>query len=205
MGRRNRVDPWGDLHAVSARGTFTGNRGCLVNDAGEVVRHHRGNAWIVCRLEYRGWKHPLDHPRTWTPVFFLDEATAFAAGHRPCALCRRDAFNSYRSAIAAAEGLSRPPSAKEIDARLATERLDRGRGIERAEDRRTWMARSGELPAGTVILANRRHPARLGEDGFRAFTFGGWDENANPISTDWLEVLTPPTSVAALRGGYRFE
>ncbi len=91
MPRRNRVDPFGDLHAAPERGLFTGNRGCLVDDAGDVVRHHRGRLWITCRLEFRGWRQPLAAPHHWTPLFFLDEAVALAAGHRPCAFCRRDA------------------------------------------------------------------------------------------------------------------
>ena len=74
MGRRNRVDPWGDLHAVSARGLFTGNRGCLVDDSGQLKRHHNGSLWIVCHIEFEDFTQPLDAPRTWTPLFFLDDA-----------------------------------------------------------------------------------------------------------------------------------
>ena len=88
MSRRNRVDPWGDLNAVPERGMFTGNRGCLVDDAGEVVRHHRGRLWITCVTEYKDWRFPLARPGKWTPLFFLDDAVALSAGHRPCALCR---------------------------------------------------------------------------------------------------------------------
>ena len=76
MTRRNRVDPWGDLHAVSTRGLFTGNRGCLVDDDGAIVRHHRSTTlWITCRTSFRGWRHPLDAPHVWTPLFFLDGRT----------------------------------------------------------------------------------------------------------------------------------
>ena len=98
MPRRNRVDPWGDLHATSSRGAFTGNRGCLVDDERTLVRHHRGTLWIACVTEYGDWRHPLDAPHRWTPVFFLDDAVALAAGHRPCGLCRRDAYLAYRTA-----------------------------------------------------------------------------------------------------------
>jgi hypothetical protein len=86
VSRRNRVDPWGDLHAVDARGLLTGNRGSLVDDAGHVVRHHRSSTlWITCLTEFRGHRQPHDDPHRWTPIFFLDEAVALAAGHRPCA------------------------------------------------------------------------------------------------------------------------
>ena len=90
MPRRNRIDPWSDLHAASGRGLFTGNRGCLVDDDGNVVRHHHSPLWITCVTEFRGWRHPLAAPHRWTPIFFLDDAVALAAGHRPCAFCRRE-------------------------------------------------------------------------------------------------------------------
>src|SRR3954452_12883878 len=87
--RRNRVDPWGALHAVAPRGLFTGNRGCVVDDHENVVRHHGSQLWITCLTAFRGWRWPLARPRRWTPLFFLDDAVALAAGHRPCATCRR--------------------------------------------------------------------------------------------------------------------
>src|SRR5687768_8613254 len=100
MPRRNRVDPWGDLHAVSARGLFTGNRGCIVDERQQVVRHHRSaTLWITCLTEFRDWRVPLARPNRWTPIFFLDDAVALAAGHRPCATCRRDMYRSYRDAV----------------------------------------------------------------------------------------------------------
>ena len=107
MPRRNRVDPWGDLHAARGRGLFTGNRGCLVDDGGEVVRHHRSSLWIACLTSYRGWRWPLADPGRWTPIFFLDDAVALAAGHRPCGLCRRDDHRSYRDAVGRRRGARR--------------------------------------------------------------------------------------------------
>ncbi|MGH8925539.1 MAG: hypothetical protein ACRDWA_13015 [Acidimicrobiia bacterium] len=202
MPLRNRVDPWGDLHAVSARGTFTGNRGCLVNDDGEVVRHHQGDAWITCRLEYKDWKHPLDLPRTWTPLFFLDEAVALAAGHRPCAFCRREDYNAYCRAIAEAEGLAKPLRAREIDQRLSAERLVPGRGLSRAKDRKTWTAENG-VPPGTVVVDSERHALLVKGREFLSFGFDGWRVATERPPMDLQRVLTPPTSVAALAGGYR--
>ena len=74
MPRRNRVDPWGDLHAVSPRGLFTGNRGCIVDEREQVVRHHRSSTlWITCLTEFRDWRVPLARPNRWTPIFFLDD------------------------------------------------------------------------------------------------------------------------------------
>ena len=110
MPRRNRVDPWGDIHAVPARGLYTGNRGCLVDDTGQLLRHHNGSLWIICRTQFRDWKHPLAAPRTWTPLFFLDDAVALAAGHRPCGLCRRADYLAFRDAVTIATDADRPYS-----------------------------------------------------------------------------------------------
>jgi hypothetical protein len=199
--RRNRVDPWGDLHAVPGRGLLTGNRGCLVDDAGEVVRHHASNLWISCLTEFRGWRWPLAAPRRWTPIFFLDDAVALAAGHRPCGLCRREAYRSYRDAVTAAVGSSTPLSAGDLNRRLASERLVRGRGVDRATDRRRWDAPVASLPPGTVIESDDL-PWLLLEDRRHPFTFDGWGPPRPRPRRGRAQVLTPPTSVAALAHGY---
>jgi len=200
MPRRNRVDPWGDLRADAARGLFTGNRGCLVDDQGAVVRHHGSALWIVCRTSFRGWRHPLDAPRRWTPIFFLDDAVALAAGHRPCATCRRGDYLSYRDAVSTELGTAEPLLAKQLDARLVVERHRRGRGFERAGDRLTWTAGAEELPDGTVIVVEKVPRLVVGDRSW-AFGFGGWQDTA-PRPAGAVTVLTPPTSVAALRGGF---
>ena len=194
--RRNRVDPWGALHAVPPRGLFTGNRGCLVDDAGNVVRHHRGDLWISCVTEFRGWRHPLAAPRVWTPVFFLDDAVALAAGHRPCGLCRRDAHVAYRDAVGGAA------TATDLNRRLAAERLRRGRGVDRAGDRRLWTAAIEALPDGTVIVDDDRMPRLVLGDRLLRFTFDGWTAPVARPSRGEVQVLTPPTSVAALTNGF---
>ena len=202
MARRNRVDPWGDLHAVDGRGLLTGNRGCLVDDTSTVARHHRGPLWISCLTEFRGWRHPLDAPARWTPLFFLDDAVALAAGHRPCGFCRRDAYNVYRDAVTAAVGSPRPLHATDLNRLLATERLRRGRGIDRGRDRRLWTTPIDDLPAGTVILGDDHRPRLVLSDHTMRFTFTGWvDSQERPRRTS-VEVVTPPTSVAALARGY---
>jgi hypothetical protein len=198
--RRNRVDPAGDLHAVTGRGLLTGNRGCLVGDDGVLVRHHQVRPWISCVLEYRGDRQPLAAARRWTPLFLLDDASALAAGHRPCARCRREAHRGYRDAVAAALGRSEPLRAPDLDARLASERLRRGRGIDRARDRRTWVAPARDLPDGTVHLVGGRARLLL-EDRSLAFGFDGWHAPVDRPSGE-VEVLTPPTSVLALGNGF---
>ena len=208
MTRRNRVDPWGDLHAEPARGMFTGNRGCLVDDSGAVVRHHRSTTlWITCLTVFRGWRHPLEAPHVWTPLFFLDEAVALAAGHRPCAFCRRDDYQRYRDAVAgggavAGAGARRPPLAAELDRRLSRERLRRGRGISRAADRLLWAAAADEVPDGTVVLDADGRPCLVAGATLRPFSFAGWGAPSRRPRAGAVPVLTPPTSVAALAAGY---
>ena len=128
-----------------------GNRGCLHNELGEIRRHHNGKLWIACRLRFRGWhRAPLMQPGRFTELFFLDEATAFAAGHRPCALCRREDYNRFKAIWSALH--PRPgPGATAIDAQLQGERL----GPEtRAAPPPAPLA---ELPDGVFVLdAGRR-------------------------------------------------
>ena len=202
MTRRNRVDPWGDLHAVNERGMFTGNRGCLVDATGEIVRHHRGSLWITCVTEFRGWRAPLASLGRWTPLFFLDDAVSLAAGHRPCGFCRRDSYRSYRDAVALANANSRPFLAGDLNRQLAPERLSGGRGLVRAQDRVVWTTGADNLPTGAVILAGDREPYLVLEGHLRKFTFGGWGPPVERPRRLEVEVLTPPTSVAALKHGY---
>jgi len=203
MPRRNRVDPWGDLHAVAVRGMFTGNRGCLVDDSRHLVRHHVGSLWITCVTEFRGRRHAIDQPRRWTPLFFLDDAVALAAGHRPCGECRRADYVSYRDAVTAARETADPVSAAGLNRLLAAERLVPGRGLERAGTRILWSSPLRDLPDGTVVVDGAPHPHLVTADGVRAFGFTGWGA-AQPLPVDTVvDVLTPPTSVAAMRHGFR--
>ena len=184
----NRVDPFGDLHAVPERGRFTGNRGCLVDDAGRFVRHHRGTLWITCRTAFRGRRVGLTRPRRWTPLFFLDDAVALAAGHRPCGECRHADHVAYREAVAAATGT--PVRAGDLNRLLAAERG-------RRPGRDTWVG--ADLPDGTVVLTDG--PRLVLGARLLAFSFGGWRDPV-PRPAGALTVLTPPTSVAALRYGF---
>ena len=197
------MDPWGDLHAGPARGMFTGNRGCLVNDDRQLVRHHAGSLWITCLTDYKGRRHQLDQPRRWTPLFFLDDAVALAAGHRPCGECRPAAYRMYRDGVAAGLGLAaREVTAGELNRRLAAERLNRGRGLERAGDRRLWRAPVEALPAGTVVLDPARPRALLvTRGGVQPFGFEGWGPGERPPGGE-VAVLTPPTSVLALANSF---
>ncbi len=199
MTRCNRIDPWGDLHADPARGMFTGNRGALVDDERRIVRHHQSSTlWITCALRFRDWRHPLDAPHAWTPLFFLDDAVALAAGHRPCAFCRRPDYLAYRGAVS---GDGPRLKAVELDRRLAAERLRRGRGFSRAADRPLWRADLATLPVGSVVVDAAGRPCLVGPTTVKPFSFVGWGEPVAWSDGD-VDVLTPPTSVAALRGGF---
>ena len=182
---------------------FTGNRGCLVDEAERLVRHHRGSLWITCRTTYRDWAHPLTAPRTWTPLFFLDDAVALAAGHRPCGLCRRADYLVYRQAVTTAMSAAGPVLADELNRRLAVERLRRGRGLVRAADRILTPSALGSLPVGAVIADPVTGAAHLLTDHhLQPFGFGGWGAPVERSGDVEVEVLTPPTTLAALEHGF---
>jgi len=157
--------------------------------------------WIVCVLEFRGRKRQVMAPGRYTELFFLDEATALAAGHRPCAECRRERFNAFRKAWRAARpganGLSLP-GAEEIDCQLHAERVNPDRS------KRLFRASLDELPNGVFV-----RPADSGEDaylvwnnGLLAWSVGGYSERIDrPKKADVL-VLTPASTVAVIRAGY---
>ena len=199
--RRNRVDPWGDLVATPERGLFTGNRGCLVDGSEQVVRHHQSSAWITCRLKFKDRRVPLARPNAWTPIFFLDDAVALAAGHRPCGECRHADHHAYQRAVSQGLGRPGPVLARELDRRLAAERLRSGRGLDRASDRQLWEAPADELPDGTVIIQEEVPQLLLGDRAL-TFSFAGW-HRPHPRPPGSATVLTPPTSVLALASGFR--
>jgi hypothetical protein len=201
--RRNRIDPWGDLHAVASRGIFTGNRGCVVNDHEQVVRHHASSLWIICQTEFRGWRWPLARPGKWTPLFFLDEAVALAAGHRPCATCRRAEYLAYRDAVTRAIQATAPLKAYELNDRLSTERLRPGRGVNRATDRILHAMPYSALVTGTVIVSDQGSCQLVNGELLFDFSYDGWTNATLRPRDGMARVLTPPTSVAALKHGYR--
>jgi hypothetical protein len=191
---RNRVTPYGDLAAIPLRGALTGNRGIL-HEGREIVRFHQHDSWVTCSLEYKGLRREqwVAHRMTW--LFFHDEAVSFAAGHRPCALCRRNDYDRYRAAWAAALG-GPAPSAKEINRVLHGERI-----VRRTHRRRLHEARARDLPDGVFVELDGA-PHVLTGDAAVAWTVEGYgDPRARPRSGP-LTVITPPSTVAALRAGY---
>jgi hypothetical protein len=192
---QNRVTPLGKLVADPARGLVYGNRGCLHDDSGRVRRHHNGRRWIACRLRFRGWhRSPLLQPGRFTELFFLDEATAFAAGHRPCALCRREDYNRFGSIWHELHPGQRGADA--IDAGLHAERLEAGTSTQRRHD-----AALDDLPDGALVL-REGEPWLVAGAVLRRWTPAGYAEAARRETGASARLVTPPSLVAVLRRGW---
>jgi hypothetical protein len=195
MPRQNRVTPAGDIVAVPQRGSLMGNRGVLHDETGQIVRPWQLIRWIACATEFRGRWRPIMAPGRWTELFFLDETTALAAGHRPCAHCRHADYQRFRVAFALAHG-TEPPSAEQIDRQLHADRLDGRRR------KRTYRERLDALPDGAMVeLEGGAYVVHEGALVYWTFAGYGGDPLAQPGST-LLDVLTPRSTVATLRAGY---
>lgn len=212
MPLQNRVDPFGDIHAVEARGMFTGNRGVIHDPATKTLlkRHWSTRAWLICVCEYKSRRREVMGRNTpsgnagWTELFFLDEVTALAAGHRPCFYCQRERAKEFARLYG--ETVGKPePKATEIDERLHRERLASGitfpGGPAMTEvDRNAFEA----LPDGAMLFQGERTFAK--RDGeLRAWTFWGWADAWDFYDLTEFDVwlLTPPTTVDILKRGYK--
>ena len=190
----NRVTPFGELIADPARGLVYGNRGCLHDATGRIVRPYAVRRWIACRLEFRGWRRsPLLQPGRFTELFFLDEATAWAAGHRPCALCRHEDYVRFTTAWRELHPSQRGADA--IDTQLHAERWDTA-----ARRQRHHRARARDLPAGAMV-ARGDTPFVVAGDHLRRWTPAGYAER-EPVGGAAVDVLTPPSLVEVLRRGW---
>jgi hypothetical protein len=189
---QNRVTPFGEIVAIDQRGLLMGNRGSIHRDHA-IVRRWQVRRWITCRLEYRGWTAPKWVPGRWTALFFWDEAVALAAGHRPCALCRRGDYTAWLDAWESAFG--ERLGADAMDRRMHADRLDGGRQRRHAT---AWR----ELPAGAFVVLGDV-PALLLEDRLVPWSPAGYGRpRARPRGGDAL-ALTPRSTIAVLRHGYR--
>ena len=196
MPLQNRVTPTGDIIATAHRGLFTGNRGIIHDPATRTLLKRRWatKAWITCVCEFRGRRRDVMATRSWTELFFLDEATAFAAGHRPCFFCRRDDANRFRSCWEKGNG-AKKVLAREMDAVLHGERLDHGR--KRLHPLPMPVA---QLPDGAMVQA--------GEESFlivqgRALQWSMAGYQKAEAALDDAMLLTPPSTLRALGAGYR--
>jgi hypothetical protein len=195
---QNRVTPAGEIVADPGRGMFTGNRGCLHGQGRELgVSRWRSKLWICCVLQWRGRRRDPMPPGRWTALFFLDEATALAAGHRPCAYCRRADFLAFAEGWRLAYPQKERPRAADMDARLHAERVD-------SQTRRqvTRPARLGDLPDGAMVRHDGR-PALVLGGRLLPWSFTGYAAGPRLPRSAVVEVLTPPSTVGVLAAGYR--
>jgi hypothetical protein len=202
---QNRVTPTGEIVTDPGRGLFTGNRGCL-HDAGRrlAVSRWRSKLWICCVLDWKGRVRDPMPPGRWTMLFFLDEATALAAGHRPCAYCRRADFLSYADAWGRAYDLRDPGTGGPTRGRAPgiDEQLHRERVESRTRRQVARPALAGELPDGAMIRRGGV-PGLILSGRFLVWSFQGYGQPEPLGPKTPVELLTPPSSVAVMRAGYR--
>lgn len=191
---QNRVTPFGEIIATPERGTFTGNRGILHDEARRLTgRRWTTHAWIICLLDFKGRQRTVMSPGTWTELFFLDEATALAAGHRPCGECRRADYQRFKACWIAGNGTA---TIHELD-----ERLHRERVAPYGRAKVTFQAQIGALPDG-VMIALDGAAYLVWRDALWRWSAGGYsDPQPKPVDQA-AAVLTPYSTVNAIRAGY---
>jgi hypothetical protein len=194
MPRRNRVTPYGELVTVPDRGLFWGNRGCLHDRDGNIVRYSRGITWAICVLEYKGIRRQLLSPGKLSELFFLDEATGLAAGHRPCGECRFYAYKAFRDAWSDVH--DEEVRAPEIDRRMHSDRLS-APGL-----KRTYSERLDQLPDAAMVELEG-HPWLVLGPNLLAWHSGGYGEVRKKRGPLEVIVLTPRATVEVLAAGYK--
>ncbi|HLY15857.1 MAG TPA: hypothetical protein VKR61_01475 [Bryobacteraceae bacterium] len=197
MPLQNRVDPWGAIFRSPARGTLMGNRGALHNDSRELVRPFKLQRWISCLLEFKRRRRSVMAPGRYTELFFLDEAVAFAAGHRPCAECRRQRFNAFKEAWLR-RGVPRrtePLRAPEIDAELHHARLDNSGG------KVTYQSALAALPNGCFVEIDG-DAYLVWSNALVLWTAAGYASEIPRPGRLTVTVLTPRPIVECFRCGY---
>jgi len=204
MPYQNRVDPFGDIRAVAARGLFTGNRGVIHDPSTRTLLKRRWTtkAWIICDCGFHDRKRDVMGRNApaggagWTNLFFLDEVTALAAGHRPCFYCRRERAIAFARWFGGADAASRA-GAPDIDRRLHAERVAAGVAAH-------VLSRDaiGDLPDGAVVAAGLRCLSRR-DGAWLEWHFDGYRSTTRPEGDAPLRLLTPPSTVAAIAAGYR--
>jgi hypothetical protein len=193
---QNRVTPTGEIIATPHRGLFTGNRGIIHDPKTKTLltRRWASPAWLTCVCEFRGRRREVMGGRSWTELFFLDEATAFAAGHRPCFFCRRDDAVRFRAAWEEGNGV-KGVRARDIDAVLHRERLSGGN-----KRLHTLPKPLEQLPDGAMV--QREREIYLIAQG-RALSWSPAGYRSAQTAPQAAMLLTPPSTLRALSAGYR--
>lgn len=195
---QNRVDPFGNIIKTSARGSWMGNRGILHNEHRQVLRPFKLKAWITCKLEFNGRKRQVMTPHRYTELFFLDEATSFAAGHRPCFECRREDYHKFKSLWLKGNPeyhFDGKTSITKIDDILHKERMMRDRS------KVTYEENINLIPDGAFILIESDAYLVFNEKIYLWSSFG-YDNGIALPNENKLTVLTPRSIVNAFRAGY---
>jgi hypothetical protein len=199
MPLQNRVDPWGRLHAVSSKGTLLGNRGILHNANREIIAPWKHKAWVTCALTFENRRRQIFSKGNYSELFFLDEATALAAGHRPCAECRRDRFNEFKSTWLAGNSdalTDKKKTIAEIDRIMHTERAIAGGG------KRIYEAELGTLRPGVIVSIDDQ-AYLLWAHRLLLWSFGGYQTSTIEVNpTQTVAVLTPRSVVNAIAQGF---
>ena len=199
MPLQNRVDPWGKLNAVPMRGSLMGNRGILHNESRQIVRPWAGKSWVTCALQFKDNQQPgkVFSDGSYSELFFIDEATAFAAGHRPCNYCRKLRYAEFKSAWLRA---NRPDAVgntpiTEVDKALHAERAIPGGG------KVMFSAAVKDLPSGTMF-EHEGAAFLVWKGAIHRWSFDGYTPSSLQVDTQAVNVLTPASIVRMYANGF---
>ena len=196
---QNRVTPYGELIKTPARGAWTGTRGIIHNDQQQIIRPFKHKAWITCLLEFKGRRRTVMSPKKYTELFFLDEATAFSAGHRPCCECRRADFNRFKSAWLAGNPeykFTLKTSILLIDLVLQNERIDKH------NEKIFFYENFENIPAGCFVVYNDE-PHLVFNGRLHLWRPDSYTQELMPGKDEPLKVLTPRSIVQTFIAGYQ--
>ena len=195
---QNRIDPFGNIIKTTARGAWMGNRGIIHNPEQHILQPFKLKAWLICKLEFRGRKRQVMAPNRYTELFFMDEATAFAAGHRPCFECRRPDYNKFKSFWLKGNpeyGFDEKTSIQKIDDILHGER------IKSDKSKVTYEDSINRLPNGVFVLSGDKPYLVFNRQMYLWSPFG-YEKRIIIPEAGIVPVLTPKSVVNAFRAGY---
>lgn len=195
----NGVNPTGFIEPICPSATWMGNRGEIHDQDGQIVRQYKSKAWVTCKLSYKGWnRKPLMQPGRYTELFFLDEATALSAGHRPCGMCRNAEYASFKAHWLNANGFAASSSVGDIGKMLHSERMSCSEGD-------AWRQSLASLPGGVLVVSDDT-PCLWDGEALFPWRQTGYGRKLIPSSLPTIvSLLTPPPVVNAIRDGYRVQ
>lgn len=197
MPLQNRVDPWGNLVAMAHRGTLMGNRGILHNSQKQIFRHYQHQSWVTCLLEFKGRHRQVMTPKQYTELFFLDEATAFAAGHRPCGECRRQRYLEFKHLWVSVNLGKDPQKVKisEINRWMHQERVQAGKKV-------LFKSEPEKLPDGSMFAIGDK-AFLVYQNNFYLWSFSGYCSSPGLEIQREVEILTPKSIVNIFYAGFK--